>query len=123
MAMDRWLIATGAIVMALAVASGAYAAHAAHAAANADARRLLDTAVLYMLVHGLGILIAGIVARAGASGWLAAAATFHLAGIVLFCGSLWILALAGRSLGVAPVGGVAFIAGWICLAIHGLRAP
>ena len=45
-----------------------------------------------------------------------------LAGVALFCGSLWVLALAMHSLGpVAPIGGLAFIAGWLALAIHALR--
>lgn len=114
----RWLISCGALALAVAVAAGAYAAHAVKDAPHADARRLLDTAVLYMFVHGLGILAAGILARAAASGWLVAAGSLHLAGIVLFCGSLWVLALTGRSLGVAPVGGIAFLLGWLCLAAY-----
>ena len=118
--MDRWLLAAGALAMAVAVGSGAYAAHAARVAAHPEARRLLDTAVLYMLVHGLGILAAGALARSSPSSWLAAAGALHLAGIVLFCGSLWVLALAGRSTGVAPAGGMAFIAGWLCLAVYAL---
>ncbi len=121
--MDRWLIAAGAIAMALAVAAGAYASHGAKPAAHPEAARLLQTAVLYMMVHGLGILAAGVLARSGASAWLGAAAVLHGAGIVLFCGSLWVLALTGRSLGVAPFGGVAFMAGWLALAVHAFRAP
>ena len=117
-AVARFLLASGAIVLAIAVAGGAYAAHAAKDAANADARQLLQTATLYMFVHGLGILVAGVLARTAASEWLLAAGVLHLAGIVLFCGSLWVLALAGRSLGVAPIGGIAFILGWLCLAAY-----
>ncbi len=117
----RFLLASGALALAIAVAAGAYAAHAVRAAPHPDARHLLETATLYMLVHGLGILAAGILARAAASGWLLAAGSLHLAGIVLFCGSLWVLALTGRSLGVAPFGGIAFILGWLCLAAYALR--
>jgi uncharacterized membrane protein YgdD (TMEM256/DUF423 family) len=120
-AVARFLLASGAIALAIAVAGGAYAAHAVKDAAHADARQLLQTATLYMFVHGLGILVAGVLARAAASEWLLAAGVLHLAGIVLFCGSLWVLALAGRSLGVAPIGGVAFILGWLCLAAYAFR--
>lgn len=115
-ALTRIILACGALVMALAVAAGAYASHAAKGAQHPDAARLLQTAVLYMLVHGLGMIAAGVLSRPVASPWLVAAAVLFLAGIVLFCGSLWWLAMTGRSLGVAPVGGLAFIAGWICLA-------
>lgn len=120
--MARAFLMAGALAMALGVAAGAYAAHAAKGAVHPDAARLLQSAVLYQLVHGLGIIAVALVARTQPSAWLAAAGALLLAGIVLFCGALWILALTGRSLGpVAPTGGVAFIAGWLCLAIHTLR--
>ena len=108
--------------MALAVALGAYAAHAAKGAAHPEAARLLQTAVLYQLVHGIGLLVAGVLGRLAASRWLWAAGALHALGIVLFCGSLWVLALTGQSLGVAaPLGGLAFIAGWIAMAVHAMR--
>ena len=120
-AVARFLLASGALALAIAVALGAYAAHAVKDAAHADARQLLQTATIYMFVHGLGIVMAGILARPAASEWLLAAGVLHLAGIVLFCGSLWVLALSGRSLGVAPLGGIAFIVGWLCLAVYAFR--
>jgi uncharacterized membrane protein YgdD (TMEM256/DUF423 family) len=119
--MSRLFLVSGALVMALAVALGAYAAHAAKGAAHPEAARLLQTAVLYQLVHGLGILLAGVVSRWQASAWIGAAGALHLAGIVLFCGSLWFLAFTARSLGAAaPLGGLAFIAGWTAFAVHAL---
>ena len=114
------MLFAGAVVMALAVAAGAYASHAAKDAVHPDAPRLLQTAVLYMLVHGLALVAAGILSRTLVSPWLLATAGLHLAGIVLFCGSLWVLAMASRSLGVAPLGGLCFIAGWLCLAIYAI---
>jgi uncharacterized membrane protein YgdD (TMEM256/DUF423 family) len=120
--MARVFLVAGALAMALGVGLGAYAAHAAKGAAHPEAVRLLQTAVLYQLVHGLGVIAVALVARSGASAWLAAAGALLLVGIVLFCGSLWILAMTGRSLGpIAPSGGLAFIAGWLCLAIAALR--
>ena len=120
--MSRFFLACGALVMASGVALGAYAAHAAKGAAHPEAARFLQTAVQYQLVHGLGILAVGALARWAASAWLAAAGGLLLAGVALFCGSLWVLALTSHSLGpVAPLGGLAFIAGWLALAVHALR--
>lgn len=114
----RFLLASGAIAMALGVALGAFSAHASKGAAHPEAARLMQTAVLYQLVHGLGLLILGALARPAASTWLVIAGALLLAGILLFCGSLWYLAMTGKSLGVvAPAGGLAFIAGWIALAV------
>ena len=119
----RLLLALGSILMALAVALGAFSAHAAKGAAHPEAARLLQTAVLYQLVHGLAVVLAGALARTGGSAWLVLAAGLHVAGIALFCGSLWYLAFTARSLGaVAPLGGLAFIAGWLALAVFALRS-
>jgi uncharacterized membrane protein YgdD (TMEM256/DUF423 family) len=119
----RALLGTGAVVMALGVALGAVAAHASAGAAHPEAGRLLQAAVLYQMVHGLGIIACGILAREAASRWLVAASALHVVGIACFCGALWRLALTGSSLGpVAPIGGMAFIAGWIALAAFAFRA-
>jgi uncharacterized membrane protein YgdD (TMEM256/DUF423 family) len=115
----RFFLVAGALVMASGVALGAYSAHAAVGAAHPEAARLMGTAVQYQLVHGIGILIAGLLCRSGASRWLGAAGGLLLAGVVLFCGSLWVLAITNVSLGpAAPLGGLAFIAGWLALALH-----
>ena len=120
-AVARFLLAAGAIVMALAVIAGALSAHAAKGAAHPEASRLMQTAVLYAMVHGLGLLLLGALARPAASPWLLASGALLLAGVVLFCGSLGYLAMTGRSLGfVAPLGGIAFIAGWVTLAVYAL---
>ena len=121
--MSRGLLVGGALAMAAGVGLGAAAAHAAHGAAHPDAAHLLQTAVTYHFVHGLALVIEGALARWGSSRWLVAAYALHAAGIVLFCGGLWILAMTGPSLGpVIPAGGLAFIAGWLALAVHALRA-
>ena len=117
--MPRFFLVAGALVMALGVALGADAAHASRSALHPDAARLLQTAVQYQLIHGLGVIAVGVLARSASSRWLAAAGGLLLGGIVLFCGSLWVLALTMRSLGpVAPLGGIAMIGGWIALAVH-----
>jgi uncharacterized membrane protein YgdD (TMEM256/DUF423 family) len=116
----RAFVALGAFVMAAGVVLGAYAAHA-KSAPHPDAAHLLQIAVLYMLVHGLGVIACGVLARGSQARWLAAAGILLLAGIALFCGSIVVLALAAVSLGTAPYGGIAFIAGWLCLAMHAMR--
>lgn len=122
--MTRLLLACGAVLLALAVAMGAASSHAAGAAAHPDAPRLLQTAVLYQLVHGLGIVLVAALSRTRPCRWLAASGLLLLAGVVLFCGSLYFLAFTGRSPGPsAPLGGMAFIAGWLALAVHAFRAP
>ena len=119
--MARFFLACGALVMALGIALGAVSAHAAHGASHPDAARLLQTAVSYQLVNGLGVVAVGLLARQAPSRWLAAAGGLLLAGIAMFCGALWWLAFTARSAGpVAPIGGTAFIAGWLALAAHAL---
>ena len=120
----RILLGGGALVMALGVVLGAMAAHASKGAAHPEAARLMQTAVQYQLVHGLGILLCGVLARNAASPWVMAAGVLLFLGVLLFCGSLWYLAMRGQSLGpVAPLGGIAFIAGWLALAIFAFARP
>ena len=115
----RGFVAAGALVLAAGVALGAIASHAAGRAPHPDAARLLQTAVLYQLVHGIALVLAGVLARFGATRWLALSGAAFLAGVALFCGSLYWLAFTATSAGpLAPVGGLAFIAGWILLAVH-----
>lgn len=115
--MARLFLVAGALALAIAVAMGAMSAHAAKSSVHPDAPRLLQTAVLYQFVHGLGLLAIGILARSSASRWLNAAGAFHVVGILAFCGSLYVLALTGASMGpLAPLGGTAFIVGWLNLA-------
>jgi uncharacterized membrane protein YgdD (TMEM256/DUF423 family) len=100
------------------VAAGAFGAHALKARLPPELLIVFETGVRYQLVHSLALLaVAWAVVR-----WPGRATTFagvlFLAGIVLFSGSLYALALTGsRTLGiVTPFGGVAFIAGWASLA-------
>jgi uncharacterized membrane protein YgdD (TMEM256/DUF423 family) len=114
--------ATGSILMALGVMLGAFGAHALKDRLDAYSLDVYQKAVFYHFIHALGILI---VART--SGLTQSATTtvcaLLLAGIVLFSGSLYLLAVTGtRALGaVTPFGGLAFIAAWLLLAYHLLR--
>ncbi len=123
--MTRGWVAAGAVSAGLAVAAGAFGAHALKARLGADALAVWETGARYQMYHALALLAVAAAAHAwpGARAVGAAGALF-VAGTVLFSGSLYALTLTGvRSLGaVTPLGGVAFIAGWACLAWAALRA-
>jgi len=119
----RRCLGTGAVLMAAGVLLGAFGAHVLQA--ELEPRRLasFNTGVQYHVMHALGLLIVGLVARAtGESVRLRWSARLMLAGIAFFSGSIYLMtAGAPRWLGmVAPVGGVSFMAAWILLAWHAL---
>jgi len=119
----RLFLVAGALVLAAGVALGAISSHAAGRAAHPEAARLLQVAILYQLVHGLALVLAGVLARFATTRWLAVAGASFLLGILFFCGSLYWLAFTGSSAGiVAPLGGSSFIAGWVLLAVHAMVA-
>jgi uncharacterized membrane protein YgdD (TMEM256/DUF423 family) len=101
-----------------AVGLGAFGAHALKAKLAPDLLAVYQTAVQYHFWHALGLLAVGVLLiQKPESSALAAAAWLLVAGLLLFCGSLYALALTGiRGLGaVAPVGGAAFLAAWAAL--------
>lgn len=107
-----------ALLAALAVAAGAFGAHALRGHLDAGALAIYETAARYQLVHALAaVFAADRSARAGGAE-AARAGVLFVIGISLFAGSLYALALgAPRLLGaVTPLGGVALIAGWVLLA-------
>lgn len=115
----RAALVLAALLMAAAVGAGAFGAHALRTRIDAAALATWSTAVQYHAWHALGLLAVGLYMlhapdRAGLplAGWL------FVAGIVLFSGSLYALALgAPRGMGaITPLGGVAFLAGWAVLA-------
>jgi len=110
-------IAVGAVNAALAVAAGAFAAHGLRDRLDARSLEVFETASRYHMYHALAIVAAGILASSALRGAQIAAWIFQ-AGIVLFSGSLYALALTGaKGLGaVTPLGGVAILAGWLWLA-------
>ncbi len=100
------------------MAAGAFGAHALKSRLTPDMLAVFEVGVRYQLVHALALLaVAWAITRWPGRVALHAGALF-IAGIVLFSGSLYLLALTGeRSLGaITPFGGVAFLAGWACLA-------
>jgi uncharacterized membrane protein YgdD (TMEM256/DUF423 family) len=121
--MDRLFVALGSLSAGLAVAFGAFGAHALRARLSAADLATFETGARYQMYHALALLaVAWIAAQwpgplPRAAGWL------FVAGTLLFSGSLYTLVLSGqRWLGaVTPLGGVAFLAGWACLVVAALR--
>jgi len=118
--MDRTFLVIGALAGVVGVALGAFGAHGLRSRLSPDMLAVFETGVRYHLYHAIALLVtASIVERLQGSrlviwsGWLFAA------GIVLFSGSLYLLAVTGiRTFGaITPIGGVAFLLGWVCLAI------
>lgn len=120
----RALLVLGALNGALVVGAGAFGAHALKAQLSPEQAAWFQTAVQYHMVHALGLLALGAVALSRPGALLAWAGALMLAGIVLFCGSLYALALgAGRGWGaLAPFGGTAFIVAWVLFALAAVRA-
>jgi len=116
--MERTFFFLGSLFALLGVLAGAFGAHALRGSLTPDLSAIFETAVRYQLVHALALLAtAWACVRWPGVAANAAGALFSV-GIVLFSGSLYLLALTGmRGLGaITPLGGLAFIAGWGCLA-------
>ena len=115
----RIALTLAAALLFIAVAAGAFGAHALKARLEPSAMAVFQTAVQYHFWHGLGLLAAGLLLlQKPESATLAVAAWLFVAGIALFSGSLYALALTGaRGLGaVTPIGGLAFLGAWAAMA-------
>ena len=114
----------GAAAMLLGVVAGAFGAHALATRVDARALQTFETAVRYHLIHGLGLLAVGALVSLDVGNPAGLAGALMTAGIVLFSGSLYWLALGGPSwLGpVTPLGGLCLIAAWGCLFVALVRA-
>ena len=116
--MERFLFAAGAIAALLAVTLGAFGAHALRDRLSPDLLAIFETGVRYHFYHALALLAAAYAASRWPDGAAAIAGGLFIVGIILFSGSLYLLAVTGtRWLGaITPLGGLAFIAGWAALA-------
>lgn len=123
--MSRTFLLLGALSAGLAVALGAFGAHGLRARLSPADLATFETGARYQMYHALALLAVAWAATrwpgtaVTASGWL------FVAGTVIFSGSLYVLSLTGvRWLGaITPIGGLAFLAGWACLAWAALRSP
>jgi uncharacterized membrane protein YgdD (TMEM256/DUF423 family) len=111
----RLIAACGALNMFIAIACGAFGAHALKKILSADMLAIWHTAVQYQMAHALGLLlIVALTPRLLPTTALSKIGITFLFGIIVFSGSLYVLALTGiRWLGaITPIGGVAFLLGW-----------
>ena len=121
----RLFLALGCVAALLAVALGAFGAHALKARLAVELMAVYKTGVEYQFYHALGLILLGLAAlRLPESAFLRAAGWAMLCGILLFSGSLYLLALTGIAwLGaITPLGGAAFIAAWALFALGVIKA-
>jgi uncharacterized membrane protein YgdD (TMEM256/DUF423 family) len=119
---DKVFVTIGALSGFIAVAAGAFGAHALRERLSADMLSVFQTGVTYQMYHALALVgVAILLGRFSVEGsaWLSASGWLFVAGTLLFSGSLYGLALSGVTwLGaITPLGGVAFLLGWLALAI------
>lgn len=123
--MVQILITIAAILGGSAVAGGAFGAHILKDRLSDRALEIFETGTRYQMYHALAILMVAILVSQAKVGqqWLMGSGYAFLAGVVLFSGSLYALSLAGvKWMGaIAPLGGLAFIIGWGCLAIAAIN--
>jgi uncharacterized membrane protein YgdD (TMEM256/DUF423 family) len=118
-AMDKTFLLVGAVAAFLAVGLGAFGAHGLRSRLSPDMLGVFETGVRYHMYHALAILIVGLI-LGRLDGWLIRAAGWSFTvGIVLFSGSLYLLAVTGVTIlgAITPIGGLAFLLGWAFLAV------
>ena len=118
-----WFV-TGAVLCGLGVLLGAFGAHGLRDRLATDMLAVYETGVRYHLTHALGLLAVAWATSRWPNAWIASAGWLFVAGVALFSGSLYLLAITGtRWLGaITPLGGLCFLAGWTALAVGALRA-
>ena len=117
--MDRTFLLIGSVLGFLGVAFGAFGAHALKGRLSTDMLTVFETGVRYQMYHALAVLIvAAALGRLGPVPLLGAAGWIFTAGVVVFSGSLYVLALTGVGTfgAITPIGGLLFLAGWGLLA-------
>ena len=119
--MQQPFLIIGALSAFVAVAAGAFGAHGLRGALPPDLLGVFETGVRYQIYHALALLIVSLLASSEGSRPATIAGWLFVAGTVLFSGSLYVLSLTGmRWLGaITPLGGVAFLGGWLALAWAG----
>jgi uncharacterized membrane protein YgdD (TMEM256/DUF423 family) len=117
--MERLFLRLGALSALLAVAAGAFAAHALRLRLPPDSMAIFETAARYQMYHALGLIVVSRAVTRWPGRFTSLAGWLFVLGTVLFSGSLYALSLTGsRWLGIiAPMGGIAFLTGWLCLAL------
>ena len=120
---NRNILFAGAVFMALSVLLGAFGAHALKSRLLPEILLVYKIGVEYQFYHSLGLLLIGLIGFRIESKWINWSGRLLIAGIILFSGSLYSLSISGIKVigAITPIGGFAFVAGWICLAIGILK--
>lgn len=114
-----WIGGVGAVLGLLGVAIGALGRHALASRLDPATLDVFETALRYQMIHAVAAVVTAMLIERRPSTLLRMAGGFFVTGTVVFCGSLYLLVLTGqRGLGAgAPIGGLGFMAGWLCLAL------
>ena len=121
--MDRRFLLLGALSAFVAVAAGAFGAHALRDQLAPETLAIFETGARYQMYHALALIAVAVVSAHSSTRLIAAAGWLFTWGTVLFSGSLYMLALMGITWmgAITPLGGLCFLAGWGCLAAAALR--
>ena len=119
----KTILVTAALSLALAVIIGAFGAHGLKSRLSPEMMDIYKTGVEYHFYHALGLLLVGILSVQMPSSIMNLSALFLFLGIVIFSGSLYVLAMSGiKWIGaITPIGGLCFITGWILLVFSVLK--
>ncbi|MGZ5092983.1 MAG: DUF423 domain-containing protein [Burkholderiales bacterium] len=122
--MDRLFFVIGAVSACITVAAGAFGAHALKSRLSADMLAVFEVGARYQMYHALALLACAWALTKWPGTLVSAAGWLFISGTLLFSGSLYLLSLTGlRWLGaITPLGGVALLAGWICLAAAAIKS-
>jgi uncharacterized membrane protein YgdD (TMEM256/DUF423 family) len=118
--MERNFLLIGSVLGFLGVAGGAFGAHALKARLSPEMLAVFETGVRYQMYHAFAVLIvAAAIGHLGDARLLVMAGWFFVAGVLIFSGSLYALALTGTGIlgAITPIGGLLFLIGWACLAV------
>jgi len=123
--MNKTFLITAAVIGALTVALGAFGSHGLKDKVNEYTLGIFETAVRYQFYHVFALLAVGLLFHSYNNGWMLWSGRLFIAGIILFCGSLYLLTYflmnnneSMKWLGaITPFGGLCFIAGWVCMAV------
>jgi uncharacterized membrane protein YgdD (TMEM256/DUF423 family) len=128
--MNKTFLITAALIGALSVALGAFGAHGLKDKLSEYTLGIFETAVRYQFYHVFALLAVGLLFQSYNTNWMLWSGRLFIIGIILFCGSLYLLTyfLANNNenmkwLGaITPFGGLCFIAGWICMVVGILKS-
>ena len=123
--MQKLVLVTGSVLAGLSVVIGAFGAHALKEILEANQRTdTFNTGVTYQFYHSLALLIIGLLMFKIPHRFLPLAAWTHIAGIVIFSGSLYLLCLTSNTKwgAITPIGGLLFIVGWILVVIAVIKS-